>query len=93
MKKPLLVVGIARLVGLGIGVWTGLGLAEAEGCLVDGFGFLPRNATCYRIFGYYVSDVTYYAATYGLGGMGVALTVGFLFVTALRRSQRGPLSS
>jgi hypothetical protein len=61
-------------------------------CAVDGVG-LPANATCYRLFGQYLSSTTYYTLSTGLVGMAIGLVIGaFIAIPMMlwRRDDQAP---
>jgi drug/metabolite transporter (DMT)-like permease len=66
--------------------WTfGYVASLSSDCYADGIGPIP---SCYRIFGSYVSDTTYYTVAAGLVGAGVGLALGLFFAIPARGSHR-----
>jgi hypothetical protein len=92
MGKPLRWVGVSVLIGLVLGSVFGFLQAQATSCEVDGIG-LPIDATCYRVFGFYLSTSVYYTLATGLIGMAVGLAIGLIVAIPLflwRRDDREP---
>ncbi len=76
MKRPSAVVALVGLIGLVLGVILGFNVSGS--CTAD---FVPEGGTCYRYFGRYFSDRTYYVVNLGLWGLGAGLVLGLLIVT------------
>jgi hypothetical protein len=79
MNRPVGWLVLSTAAGLLAGGVFGYLVARTTGCVVDG-AELPANATCYRVFGTYVSGATYYTTAAALIGAWVGLVLGLFMV-------------
>jgi hypothetical protein len=93
MEKPLRLVGVLSLIGFVAGGAFGYTQAQTISCDVFGVG-LPANATCYRVFGVYLSTSVYYTLALGLAGAAIGLVLGsFIALPMMFRRDGGRGSS
>jgi hypothetical protein len=75
-------VAILTTAGLLAGGVFGYLAARTIGCEVDGID-LPANATCYRVFGVYLSGATYHTAAAAVVGAAIGVVLGLFVITPI----------
>jgi len=90
VKRSIGTIAVTSVLGLVFGVAMGLVTAASSSCDAES---VSEGGTCYRYFGRFFSETTYYAVSVGLWGLGIGLAVGLFIVIARWLSRRRGLAS